>query len=174
MATWVSMCIIIYIYTLRTYKRLRAPTWYYFPSTERRRVIGSSWQDQSRHSLRKDQYGEFATTSSEKGKLGDYVYKSKCTHWGEIYWVCKIVCMCFILCNAACFYFTFVVHRYQSGTTWACHSVIITASASLCLIWVSLWACTPWSTSQFSPSPCALWVLWACPQVIIYCYKVCN
>jgi len=61
---------------------------------------------------------------------------------------------------AAWFYFTSVVHWYQSGTTWACHSVIITASASLCLIWVSLWACTqgtPWSTSQITlPVACAI------------------
>ena len=61
---------------------------------------------------------------------------------------------------AVCFSLIFVVHRYQSGTTWACHSVIITASASLCLIWVSLRACTqgtPWSTSQITlPVACTI------------------
>lgn len=69
-------------------------------STDWHRVLGSSWRDHSAtiKTLCKDQYGEFAMTSSEKGEFGDYIYKSKCTHWGEICWACKILCMCFILC----------------------------------------------------------------------------
>jgi len=68
MAAWVPMCIIIiYIYIyIRTYKKLRARTWYYFPSNDWHRVL------EAPDRISKDHYGEFAQPSYIDSKEEGY------------------------------------------------------------------------------------------------------